>query len=216
MGRRAVAIKKTTNKGTKKKVTYSKRINGSGKEVNNVGRNSVFSDEIMVETLCQSIQLGNTLRGACEEVGIAYQTLQNMRSTARKIEAEGLESDSDAYKGTVIWKAYDRFQKAQGAFRKTALLGIQKAGMRHDKWQALAWMLERRFPDEFALTTRAELSGRDGKALEIKSTLNAAEGSNVISDSALCAVIGKAVKVDAKKSKKTKKTKKKKKANNKG
>jgi hypothetical protein len=47
-----------------------------------------------------------------------------------------------------------------------ALANIQKAAA--VSWQASAWLLERKFSDEFALKNRTELTGKDGGPLIIE------------------------------------------------
>lgn len=54
-------------------------------------------------------------------------------------------------------------KKAQSEFKKQLEIRVQKAA--DVTWQAAAWMLERRFKDDYAL--RTEYTGKDGQELKL-------------------------------------------------
>ena len=58
---------------------------------------------------------------------------------------------------------------AQEVAKMQAAAGLKAVavvrGAMDKSWQAAAWFLERRFPDEFALKTRTELTGKNGQPL---------------------------------------------------
>ena len=56
---------------------------------------------------------------------------------------------------------HDRVKKAQSEFKKQLEVRVQVAS--NTTWTAAAWMLERRFKDDYAL--RQEFTGRDGESL---------------------------------------------------
>lgn len=60
----------------------------------------------------------------------------------------------------------DRVEKARGDTVVRALGVIQKA--MPDSWQAAAWLLERRYPDEFGRRQRLEHTGAGGGAVEFR------------------------------------------------
>ncbi len=55
---------------------------------------------------------------------------------------------------------------AKARLKTELLANIRKAG-RDGKWQADAWILERKFPDEFARVDRAIVTGREDEPVEI-------------------------------------------------
>jgi len=57
----------------------------------------------------------------------------------------------------------DRIKNALADFKSELLTTIKKASPK--SWQAAAWILERRFRQDYAL--RTELTGKDGEKLEI-------------------------------------------------
>lgn len=60
-------------------------------------------------------------------------------------------------------------RKSEAKVRLLLMKGIKDAGQK--QWQALAWLLERRWPDEFALKIRH--TGNEGGPIEHKHSLSA-------------------------------------------
>ena len=58
----------------------------------------------------------------------------------------------------------ESIKKAQSEFKKQLEIRIQKAA--GTTWQAAAWMLERRFKDDYS--TRQENTGKDGEPLKVQ------------------------------------------------
>ena len=94
----------------------------------------------MTQEIVQHIKDGRTQRDAATLAGI---------SEGRFYEWMKKEEFSEAVK------------KAQATFKKEMEVHIKKAAI--NTWQAAAWMLERRFKNDYAL--RQEVTGESGKAI---------------------------------------------------
>jgi len=97
-----------------------------------MARNSKYTDELVTK-LCQAIELGATYELACNYAGITFETFRQWREkkpefAARVHEAEG--------KATVKWLAKIEQAATDGA------------------WQAAAWKLERRYPQQYGRTVQ--------------------------------------------------------------
>lgn len=89
-------------------------------------------DEESIRKLCQLVSSGSTISEACSIVGISVQTLNSWKRTDCEFK--------------------DEIAKAEALFKARNLNIIQKAA---DKsWQAAAWLLERKYQDEFSLKTK--------------------------------------------------------------
>lgn len=101
----------------------------------------------------RAIKLGCTVDAAADYAGVH-------RTTVWAWMRGGREGKSPAH--VAFAEAVD---KAMADFRVAALARIHLAS--NDWWQAAAWLLERRFPEEFALRNRLELTGRGGEPVQV-------------------------------------------------
>jgi transposase len=100
-----------------------------------------------------AIKLGSTYELAAQYAGISYRTLRNWITRA-EAEEEGFIHFLQALK------------EAEGAGAFKLLTKINTAAD-DGSWQAAAWILERRYPNEYG-KQRIEHSGVDGGPLQIK------------------------------------------------
>lgn len=122
--------------------------------------------------MVEAIEIGAPLEKVCQLVGIGY-------TTHREWVVRGENAIDDAAKrgGRVVkeLKSYaeyaDAIKRAEGEFVKVNLEKIRDLGHSGEKWQAFAWLLERRFPHLFALLERHEISGPGGGPIQTKSTV---------------------------------------------
>ena len=91
------------------------------------------------ERLLELLALGASKKAACESAGISYELL-------RRWERKG-EAGEGPFVGFVA-----SLKKANCEAYQKALASIVKAGEK--QWQASAWFLERRYPDEFSKRSR--------------------------------------------------------------
>ena len=102
---------------------------------------SKLTPEIVAE-VCRCIKCGMTWNDIAGAVNISAQTLWCWRKAGKRC-------DDQVYVDFLI-----AVKKAQSDFVKQNVSKIRKHGGK--SWQALAWLLERRRPDLFALRNEAE------------------------------------------------------------
>lgn len=110
------------------------------------GRRSKYTPET-VDKLTQAIRLGATYQLACDYAGITRETFYQWM--------KGKADFSDAIK------------RAEGAASVTWLAKIEQAAS-DGNWQAAAWKLERRYPDQYG-RNRVELTGANGGPVRVES-----------------------------------------------
>ena len=93
------------------------------------------------QKICDALRGGNFLHTAASYAGINNDTLHTWLRRGER-EASGI------YRGF-----YDAVQAAQADCEVAAVAGIKKAGF-GGEWTALAWLLERKFPDRWAMVHR--------------------------------------------------------------
>jgi len=118
-----------------------------------LGRRTRLTPELQ-QQLCAYIAAGNYASVACAAVGIAPKLIYDWAAKGRKPGAK------ECYRefGSALEKA-----EAQAHARSVAI--IQKAAL--ETWQAAAWWLERRYPEQWARrdTLRQEITGRGNEPL---------------------------------------------------
>lgn len=119
------------------------------------GRPTKFSPELQ-EIICKKIADGATYAEAAEAAGVDYTTLLKWRQAGEKAE------------GGKLFEFYHAIKTAEDQSKQTLLKRIVTAGKDPKFWQANAWILERRFPQEYGRKDRMELTGKDGSSLVIK------------------------------------------------
>tara|TARA_Y100000310_G_C20530898_1_gene738399 strand:- start:133 stop:570 length:438 start_codon:yes stop_codon:yes gene_type:complete len=107
------------------------------------------------ETILSRLVTGSTRRAACAEAGISYSTLYLWLSEGKKEDAPeehkkfNLEVEEACARAEIRW------------------VGAIEAQARNGDWRAYAWLLERRFPEDWRqrkdLTIEAEVKS-DGTA----------------------------------------------------
>jgi hypothetical protein len=101
-----------------------------------IGRPQAFSQE-KADRVCEAVRRGMSYKQAAAYAGISYSTLNRWR-----IEGQDEEGAPE------FWEFWKSFEQAAGeaAFRNLGY--IDEAASRGD-WKAAAWMLERRYPEEW-------------------------------------------------------------------
>lgn len=99
-----------------------------------------------IEKLLAGLRLGMTRRAAASHAGFSKTTLYRM-----------LENDAD---GTLVTEIEKAEAHAEGTYTGIIAAASEK------NWQAAAWWLERRHPQDYAKRERVEMSGPDGGPIE--------------------------------------------------
>ncbi|MGI8552841.1 MAG: hypothetical protein ACR2PL_18945 [Dehalococcoidia bacterium] len=110
------------------------------------GRKSKYTPEA-VEKLTHAIALGATYKLAANYAGIDYDTLRVWRETKPAFSVALKEAEG---KATMGW-----LRKVEEA---------AEAGV----WQAAAWKLERRYPEEYALNRQQQVRSEPHQAITIR------------------------------------------------
>lgn len=85
-----------------------------------------------LKKLRMAIEAGMSQKRACRVAGISHETLRLWREDPRK---------ADALTALI--------EEAEAAFEQRMLQVIDKAATENDQWQAAAWRLERKWPEDF-------------------------------------------------------------------
>jgi len=92
-----------------------------------------------IANLLRSIKNGLPYETACKISNIPPSAFYEWRQKGIAAKQKGIEN--------IYSKFVDKLEKAEAEAEARAIIQIQKAGV--DKWQALAWFLERRFPQRW-------------------------------------------------------------------
>jgi hypothetical protein len=98
-----------------------------------------------IEKLEQALMLGATYELAAMYAGISVSTFERWRNRA-----------ADASPDTALGRLRDRLIQAEGRAAIGLLAKIEKAAT-DGNWQAAAWKLERRYPDQYGRKLQADL-----------------------------------------------------------
>lgn len=107
------------------------------------GRKTKYTPDT-VKAITDAISLGLSIKDACIRADVSVQTYARW---------------SEQYVDFV-----DALQKAEGACKLRKLARIEQAGQK-GTWQADAWVLERKFPEEFAAQVKLKVSPEDYELL---------------------------------------------------
>ncbi len=101
------------------------------------------NEKIIVE----GIQQGLSYKAAAQRADVSYQTMYNWMNKGEEDEESGIDSD--------FLDFFYAIKNAEIDFQLAHLRRIDRASM-EGSWQASAWALERRFPDEWGKKERIE------------------------------------------------------------
>lgn len=138
----------------------------------NLGRPSVINVEV-IESICNFIAEGLSFENSCIAAGIADSTgrdwmrrarLANIRMDeerkriAEEQKVEPFDVEVAPFESERIYLEFSAAVKRAQVYFQTENLRIVRSGV--ERWQANAWLLERRAPDEYAL----QRGGKDAPA----------------------------------------------------
>lgn len=162
--KKRIRTKRSSTEMKMESITSSVRADGSPRQ--GQGPRDKREDEGLVLRLEQAILSGDTKLNACQYVGISQECLYRW-----------MREGKAAPEGTLARKIYERILKAEATAVHRNVMVINKAAGRH--WQASAWFLERRRPDDWGRKDRMAIGG-DAKGVPI-----AVVGEKVLKDEEL-------------------------------
>jgi hypothetical protein len=112
------------------------------------GRKTKYTPET-VDRIIQAIRLGATYQHAAAYGGISFETLNEWRKRKPEFSEQLNKAEGD---GVMVW-----------------LAKIEKAAS-DGNWQAAAWKLERRYPDQYGKQARIEVSDWRSEAIRLIQT----------------------------------------------
>lgn len=119
----------------------------------NAGRKTTLTKEV-IELVCGHIEGGLSNRDAAKLSGISETSFYEWISRGEK--------DKEKNKKTIYAEFADNIKASMVVFKAWNLQQIRNAAKQTKHWTAAAWLLERKFPEEF------------GKKLNIKGNFNVA------------------------------------------
>ena len=117
-----------------------------------MGRKTKLNPQLQ-ERICQLISAGNYIRTACQAVGISGQTYINWMKRGEK-------SQKGSY-----FEFFEAVKKAEAQAIARNVAVIQSAAK--ETWQAAAWWLERKHPQDWGKKERHEHVGKDGEPIHL-------------------------------------------------
>lgn len=126
------------------------------------GRPSLLTDEALKD-ICEALEDGCTYDAAATQGGITYRTFNNWRKRGiaelERREAGGKATDRTGKAEQIYFDFFHDTKKAESDGQRKHLKNIKQAG--ETQWQASAWIMERRYPADFARRTYARIEGLD-------------------------------------------------------
>lgn len=106
------------------------------------------------QAICKAIENGNTLDIAASLAGIGISTLHAWRKTGREARLRSEEGDELSEEHRACMEFLEATEKAESEAISRNVMLIQTAAI--DSWQAAAWYLERRRPEQWGRQSISE------------------------------------------------------------
>lgn len=120
------------------------------------GRPTKFDEEVASRVVLM-VRAGNYLETAASASGVSPSTLREWLRTGRR-----------AGKG----KLFDFAERVDKALAESEAMDVNKMLQHGQKdWRALAWRLERRFPDRWREVSESRQTGKDGGPIEVEAKM---------------------------------------------
>lgn len=121
-----------------------------------MGRPTILDDRVR-EILVSAIRIGSSYKDACAFAGVSYRAFAEWMNKGRR--------DIENNKKSPYAQLVQDIEKARSDAYVNALSKIVEA-YENGTWQAAAWFLERKYPEQFG-KSRVEVSGVDGNAIVV-------------------------------------------------
>lgn len=116
----------------------------------------VFSNREACSNVVESLKLGNTFKVAARAGGVSPRSVYGWLQRGREIRdtrEENPDFSINEYDDDYVW-FLDQVEDAEAEIQTFLMGRIRKAG--ETKWQADAWTLERRWPQDYSLRTTVQ------------------------------------------------------------
>lgn len=115
-----------------------------------MARPTILNEEL-IEEICDWISKGNTFYRACILCNISEASFYEWKKRGNEELKNGEE--------TVYTEFIESVKKAEEKFKAWNVAQIMKASQ-NGTWQSSAWLLERKYPDEFGRREKIELTNK--------------------------------------------------------
>lgn len=121
-----------------------------------IGRKTKLTEK-MIEEIAKHIELGMINKDVAQLVGISETTFYNWMN-----EGENSKDDNNIFR-----KFYLKVKEAEAKAIKRNLAIIQRAA-NEGNWQAAAWFLERKRPEDWGRKDRVNINADDGIIIKVE------------------------------------------------
>jgi len=116
------------------------------------GRYSLLAErEDIIPLLTEAVELGMSDKAAADFAGVCYESFYNWKSQGKE--------DFEKNKDSLYADLYFSIKKARGKFIQKNAEKIKKIADKGN-WQASAWLLERRAPEDYALQQKVDMNAQ--------------------------------------------------------
>ena len=130
------------------------------------GRRDLLRRPEIVKRILDALVNGNTVRNACLLAGISEAVFYQWKQKAEIAEQKLSSGNPLTAKEKRLLDFFESVKAAEAEAIDRNVKFITIAA--RDSWQAAAWYLERRRPEDFALRNRTEVSAGPGTTIEVK------------------------------------------------
>ena len=111
----------------------------------------------LIAEFCKWISDGLSVKDTCDIVGVSQTTFYRWQTEAETGFKDGKEERGVAVNIKLKKQLCEDIKKAYSKYKAVHIARINEASK--NEWQASAWMLERKFPDEFAKPDKFKIYG---------------------------------------------------------
>lgn len=129
------------------------------------GRVPKIANAELREVIIEAIKNNMPWQAAAQLVGVTPAAICQWKQYGRFAEAKKLQGERLNPNEKAYLEFLEGIRKAESEAMQRSLVIIQKAAP--TRWQAAAWLLERKWPELFALHRVLEVSGPDGGPIEV-------------------------------------------------
>ena len=127
-------------------------------------KGSIKLPEAQLVALCDAITQSIPFNSACVLAGMPQSTFYFYKAEAEELReaiTKGRRRKPKSVRGLRLLEFLERIKKAEAAAIKRNILAIALAGTNPKHWAAAAWLLERRYPDEYG-KQRLDVTVKEG------------------------------------------------------